>query len=40
MDMVVHHIAAKQNANAYDVARKELFRDYELMDQTQSYHLH
>ena len=23
---------AKQNANAYDVARKELFRDYELMD--------
>ena len=24
--------AAKQNANAYDVARKELFRDYELMD--------
>ena len=26
--------AAKQNAkNAFDVARKELFRDYELMDQ-------
>jgi hypothetical protein len=24
--------AAKQNANAYDIARKELFRDYELMD--------
>jgi len=24
--------AAKQNASAYDVARKELFRDYELMD--------
>jgi len=24
--------AAKQNANAYDTARKELFRDYELMD--------
>ena len=24
--------AAKQSANAYDVARKELFRDYELMD--------
>jgi len=24
--------AAKQNAQAYDVARKELFRDYELMD--------
>ena len=23
---------ARQNANAYDVARKELFRDYELMD--------
>ena len=23
---------AKQNASAYDVARKELFRDYELMD--------
>ena len=23
---------AKQNANAYDVTRKELFRDYELMD--------
>ena len=24
--------AAKQNATAYDIARKELFRDYELMD--------
>ena len=24
--------AARQNANAYDTARKELFRDYELMD--------
>jgi len=24
--------AAKQNASAYDIARKELFRDYELMD--------
>ena len=24
--------AAKQNSNAFDVARKELFRDYELMD--------
>jgi|7_EtaG_2_1085326.scaffolds.fasta_scaffold03535_2 hypothetical protein len=24
--------AAKQNAQAYDIARKELFRDYELMD--------
>ena len=24
--------AAKQNRNAYDIARKELFRDYELMD--------
>ena len=24
--------ANKQNASAYDIARKELFRDYELMD--------
>ena len=24
--------AAKQNRSAYDIARKELFRDYELMD--------
>ena len=24
--------SAKQNASAYDIARKELFRDYELMD--------
>ena len=27
-----HAYANKQNAQAYDIARKELFRDYELMD--------